>query len=296
MRRRRLLAASSAALLGGAGCLGTPGDDSAGSRGPDGTAGTAAGGGDTSTEAPDQTPTDAAVSVSLSRLQPGILLERSDDVVVEGGGREFLFLTVDVEADALPDPEDLRFRFGGTDYRPVDPDDEIRGHHLSDTEDAPPYDPESGSGWLLYDLPETGDASDAGLVWDGGRWWPEGLSRDRLAAVPPTLSLAWTVPEEVSYSTDESADDPTVRHSFSVTNEGDHDGRFVAGLNRTGYVNGAVGVVERRIPAGETVTWEYTDALSYVREFGEGEVARYTLEWVEGSPSREVRPVAESDG
>jgi hypothetical protein len=103
------------------------------------------------------------------------------------------------------------------------------------------------------------------------------------------------VPETVGHGAD-----PTV--GFTVANEGAHDGRFVAGLNRSGPQTAIlpVAAISRRVPAGETVTWSVTDD-EFMRgpgsdELGDGEPdLSYKLHWPGGRRTEGVRVVESAD-
>lgn len=110
MQRRDVLARVGVAAASVAGC---PGGSPAGG-GTNGSA-TVARGGTTGR------PTDTAASVSLDALQPGVVTMTSPDSVgVERGG-QYLSLDVSVDADAVPARDDFAFRFDGSAYRPLDP-------------------------------------------------------------------------------------------------------------------------------------------------------------------------------
>jgi hypothetical protein len=146
-------------------------------------------------------------------------------------------------------PADVGFQFDGQEYSSSDATtatDLYRLYHDNERR----YDADSGSGWVLFELPETGDATDVALTWSGGRWEPDRTLRERLAESFPLLSLEWTVPAEVTTNTE-----PTIE--VSVTNETNRDGRFVSGLNRTGpsVAYAPIESISRRIPAQETVPW-----------------------------------------
>lgn len=280
MNRRRYVAICGAGLAGLAGCLGGFGDgDGAGdptTTGPSGRTGT--------------TPPDGvALSVSPERLQPGVVTMTSPDSigVRDAGGKQYLFLRLDVSAGTPPGRDDLAFRFDGAEHAPF-VDDRHRLWRARE-EEADRYDAESGSGWLLFELPDRGDASDAALTWANGEWRPGERLRRRLASPPPSLALAWTVPESVP-----AGSEPTI--GFEVANEGDVAGRFVAGLNRIGprVAYAPILAISRRIPPGETVSWEVTDSYDVgspgTEQTGDDEPdMTYSLDWTGETRRRDVR-------
>lgn len=240
------------------------------------------------------------MSATFDRLQPGVAIGRYDDVIVEGGpDRQYLYLTVNVDADEPPGRPEFAFRFDGSTYRPEDPD-EVEGYGLQrvNSDRSSPYHQERGEGWLLFALPEEGDAGDAALTVGDDEWVPDGLPRERLEAPAPPLSLDWSVPERRTYDSDGDVATATITHEFAVTNEGDHDGRFVAGLNRADFVYTVVTAVNRRIPADETISWAVTDTVRRIEESGgDDPEARYVLDWSGGERTRAVtlRPDSSSD-
>jgi hypothetical protein len=164
--------------------------------------------------------------------------------------------------------------------------------------DRSPYSADAGAGWLLYVIPESGDASDAALTWGEGAWVPEGLPRERLAGPAPTLSLSFEGPATATYPADGGVDAPAaIDLTYEVTNEGEHDTWFVGALNRSDFVEGTVGVRRRRVPAGETVTWTDTETVpaDRIADFGgEDPQARYRLEWAGDRRTVTVDLVADS--
>lgn len=241
------------------------------------------------------------LSVTFERLQPGVGIARTDDIVVVGGdGIQYLYLIAEATGGDPPSRANLAFRFDGAGYQAADPTGRW-GDPLYRTtvdEGPPPYDADRGRGWLCFELPDSGDPVDAALVGPNDEWVPEGLPRSRLASPSPPLSLSWSVPDSVTDG-DEDPDanastDPTVPMEFSVTNGGEHDGRFVAGLNRTGFVNTAIGLINRRIPAGEAVSWTRHEAVTHVDLGGDDPVAEYDLEWTGARLRRRVRLVSSS--
>jgi len=243
MKRRTLLATAGAtAAAAAAGCLSD------------------AGGGeptDTTTDEPtDRTTTHTGTttgttdaSVSLDAYQRGVVvLDSPDSIGVREGDSAFLYLSVESDAENPPAYDEFEFDFDGKTYPPESPDD----YQLWRERQTPAY--ENGSGWLLFSLPESGDADDARLSWPGGEWQAGESLRAMLAAPLPDLSVEYDFPETVVQG--ESPD-----LSITVENEGDVDARYVAGLNRSGprVAYAPIEAISMRVPAGETKEWTLTD-------------------------------------
>jgi hypothetical protein len=274
MQRREFLALGGFGIAGLAGCLGSTGantDDPTATPTPTDTATpTDTDPTDTSTPTETETPTDtttvagADLSVTVERVQPAVVELATPDSIdaFSDAETQYLYLWIEVTNGAPPARDDLTFRLGGNSHglRPAEQTFGLwRAYHHDDER----YDAERGSGWVLFELPEVEDASDAALRWPGGEWQPGSSLRERLSSPAPTLSVEWSVPDTVSVG-----DQPTIE--FTVTNESDRPGRFVAGLNRTGggiaYM--PVAAIHKLIPAGETVSWSVTDTYD-IRAPGE---------------------------
>ncbi|WP_236035529.1 hypothetical protein [Haloarcula rubra] len=214
MRRRTLLALCGS-LVAGSGCLDltpdtAPGDESV-TPVPEPT--TESGTHD------DQIPT---VDVASAVVQPGVVAPDSPDsigVFADAGQ----YLLVDVAVDGpLPDRSAFECHFDGETHRPT----AFTSGLYRNGEWGAGYG-DGSDGVLVFELPETGDASDARLTWDHGEWVPPARVRSRLEAPLPSFSVALDGPTTVT-----AEDDPTV--SVRVTNEGDRTGRYALALNRTG--------------------------------------------------------------
>jgi hypothetical protein len=276
MRRRVLLAGCAGALGCFAGCLSdepdSPADRSSRSE---------------TTETTTATP--PSVSVSPLSLQPVLVdMNSPDSIGVFGEDQQYLFLDIEVTGDEAPATDEFAFNFDGRETTPYDPDS---GFWTDYNPVGLRYDSTRGEGTLAFELPATGDASEAALTWAGGEWTPGATLRERLAAPAPPLSLEWSVPE-----TAEVYDRPTL--GFTVTNEGSLTGQFVAALNRTGPVIGYAPItsVLRTVPAGETISFEITDTVDLrapaTDRVGDDESdLAYTLDWAGGHLSREIRLV-----
>lgn len=290
MRRRRFVGLGGACLAGLAGCLSF---DPAGGRE------TSTGDGPTGTPATDTATggTSPAVSAAATALQPGVVEMTSPDSigVSLADGRRFLLVDLSVDDGEAPPREEFALRFDGGRYAPVGDDRRLRRDLDGD---AGRYERSSGEGWVLFDLPETGDPADLAVAWAGRETPVEdgvaGSLTARLSNAPPPLALDLAVPETATPG------EPTTVE-FTVTNEGTHTGQFVAGLNRAGplIAHAPVAPVRRPIPAGATETWTVAD--DGIRDPGsegphDGEpTATYHVDWTGGRRSREVR-VALDDG
>jgi hypothetical protein len=282
MRRRALLAALASAGALTAGCLGEVSDAPS----------------DRNTDTPTPTPTATATSpetelaVELDALQP-TLVELNVDYyqLVAEAGRQYLVLTVSVVSGPPPSRSALVFRFDGSDHAPRTW--ERIPARQSDESGGEQYSNENGSGWVVFELPETGDASDAALVWPGGEWRPDDRLREQLATPLPSLSLEeWRVPETVPL-------DSTTTFELAVRNDGDLREWFIGGINAEGwYPHRPVARISRQIPPGETVSWEVTGedidlpGEDWSESVGDGDAdLHYELIWPDGTEGRSVRIV-----
>jgi hypothetical protein len=285
MRRRRFLAAAGLATVPLAGCPSR-------SEPADGTA--------TPTASPTTTSPapELSVAAELDSLQPAVVTLYVDSIDVDAEpGRQYLFLEVTVDAGDPPRREDLRVRFDGDRHDPASVDRLWRAY----SEDDGRYDSERGEGWILFDLPASGDASGVALgdASTGAEWPITGQASTnfdgRLASPTPPLSVELAGPAQVGLGTQ-----PTV--TLTVTNEGDRDGTFVGGLNRVGPAvpYAPVEAIRRVVPPGEPTTVEVTDEMRLEHpsddELGDGTPdVTYRLQWTGERRSQDVRLV-EADG
>lgn len=289
MHRRQFLLTYGAGMAGLAGCLSEQRADGTGTT-TDGSPTSMATAVDTS-PTPTATAVDTSLTVEFSALQAGFV-ELNVDVyeMVSDPTSQYLFLNVSVNSGTAPSLSDFRFRFDGDEHPPITPTEDPWVHRQDDEGDS--YD--AGSEWMLFELPETGDASDAALVWPGGEWQPDEPLRARLGVELPSLSLTeWVVPETV----------PLDGHStfeFTAHNESDHAGRFIGAINADGWMpHRPVAIVSRRVPPNGSESWtvggeEITlveEALSESVGDGEPDIT-YELVWTGGDRDRQVGVVA----
>jgi hypothetical protein len=274
MRRRDLLGIFPAAFGGIAGCSGRA-SDRPGAIGDERTTVT--------------TQSESPLAVTVDRLQPGVIeLTTPDSIgVSDADGRQFLYLDLDARGPSPPSKRALSLRFDGQSYSPVETASRRLWRAYNDPDGN--YTAERGAGWVVFDLPDRGDASDAALTWDGGAWRLPVDVRARLSEPPPSLSVAWQVPETITPGAT-----PTIR--FEVRNAGDRQTQFVAGLNRSGpsVAYAPIDSLRKQIPAGETVSWSVVDSHSVrspgVDALGDGVAdLRYTLDWTGGQRDGAVR-------
>lgn len=289
MHRRELLTLCGAGLASLAGCA---------SRQPEGRRTTDSAGGSTPTT-PDTTsqsptPEDVELTVELDALQPALVVLNVDYLEVHSNSSsQYLYLHVSAPTEPAPTLSDLSVRFDGESHAPLGLEELPEVYRRYDSESAPHYDPEEGSGWVLFELPATGDASDAALVWPGGEWHPDEQLRTRLAAPFPPLSVErWETQPTVAL-------DEQTTFEIGVKNAGDVTGQFVGGINADGwYPHRPIAQVSREIPPGEAVTWGIPgEEIELVEggmadQVGDGDAdVDYELIWPGGSRSRSVRVV-----
>lgn len=282
MRRRTLLGLTGAIGASLAGCFsesGTPGTDRATTTASDD---------DTDTPTTDVPPTtpETDVNVTVDALQPGVVTRNTpDSIAVTHDEGQYLLLSVGVESGTPPARDEFLFDFAGGSFPPFEPDPPLWVER-QDGESG--YDAETGSGRLVFELPETGDAGDAALTWPGGEWRPDDALRDRLAAPLPDLTVDVAAPDAIRVG-----DQPTI--TLTIANEGDRPGRFVAGLNRVGPLIAYAPVhrFSEPAPAGETITVEHTGSIPWRhyerREDGEDVTVTYHVAGVGFRRSRDIR-------
>lgn len=214
------------------------------------------------------------------------------------GGLQYLFLQINSVSGTEPLIESFEFTFNDEAYEAIDP--ELAGlrwardpFHRSNYNDAI----DRLSGWIVFELPATGDASDSALGFDHQEdniWRPSERLRERIAEPIPSITLdAWMVPDSVSVHT-------TPTFDFEVSNQGELTGHFSAAINARVFGEPRSEVlVSRQIPADET--HEFTIEGSEIQplsdtpsdRIGDGEPdIEYELIWSSGTEMRSVRIVA----
>jgi len=275
MHRRDALVGTAGVVAALAGCLsdeGSPGGDDSDTDGTDGRAETA-----------DDPRIDG---VELDTLLPGVVETTSPDSVGVRGDADsqYLYLNVTVAEDADPIPgDDFTFALGGRDHGRATYDHEFE-HWRSG--DGSGYSSDTGTGWLLFELPEAPDDPGAcALQWPGGEWAAGESLRERLVAPIPDTSVSVTVPETLAVG-----DQPTL--SVTIANEGEYPVDVPLAVNRVGprIAYAPLNAARITVPAGETTTWEWTDGG--VDFASEEDSATYHVHWHEDSVSGDVEATA----
>jgi len=241
MYRRRVLALCGLALTG-AGCQGETEDTGTVTPVPSPSAS------ETDTGSP------AGVSVTDAVVAPGVVIPRTDSISVESTAGQSLVLATTVEGSGV-DRGAFSLRFDGSTYSP----ETFRNGLYRDGEWGRQFTETGGP--LVFDLPETGSASDVRLSWPGGEWTPPETVQSRLKAPLPSLDVTLDGPERVT----EPAM-PTL--AITVTNTGDTVGRYVLALNRTGprVAYTPVGRFDGILKPGETAGITHEAATPYVSD------------------------------
>ena len=278
MDRRRFLALSGLCLTGVAGC-------------------TAENDQQQTTAVPTTSP-EYDLDIEFSGLQSGIVELFEDAYELSSNpGSQYLFLNVSVTSGLRPAVEDIIFRFDGEayspktewDYPPLHRGEDSVGEFPDSVGDERYRSDDDRDGWLVFELPERGDASEAAFSWPGGKWKPDESVRGRLANPLPDFSLeAWTVPETIS---------STARPEFEISarNEGAEPGQFWGAIDGDGWTTDrTVTLVTQRIPPGETESWRVTGRSSQIPPedmSGENEevTISYTLLWEGENQSQSTR-------
>ncbi|NHN64155.1 hypothetical protein G9463_12695 [Haloarcula sp. JP-Z28] len=239
MYRRRVLALCGLAIIG-AGCQGETAD--------------------TETVTPVRSPvvseTDTgpppAVTVTDAAVMPGVVVPGTDSITVQPADGQFLVLTTTIRGSGV-DRTAFSLRFDGSTYSP----ETFRNGLYRDGEWGRQFTETGGP--LVFNLPETGSASDTQLSWPGGKWTPPEAVRDRLQIPLPSFDITLGGPEQVT----EPAK-PTL--SITVTNTGDTAGRYVIALNRTGprVAYAPVGRFDGKLKPEETAVITHDGKTPYV--------------------------------
>jgi len=295
MHRRSFLGLVSAVTLGLAGCSsGSDGTDDPGSGG-DGTdtheASTRASTHTSTRGTATPTGTDRAYSlaVSVESLRPGLVTPDSPDSIgVTHAAGQYLTLLLDPGGEGPP-PEDIALAFDGADHGPLALEETFRDTPWGRDADAQ-YDGD-GAGWLVFALPDAGDATSARLHWPGGEWHPDGRLRERLGTPTPRFDVSVDAPDAIA---------PGEQPWFSVTaaNRGDVPGGFVGALDRVGprVAYTPVEQVSFVVPAGdrEKWRWEPTDLRTGADPESRTDSIRLPFDWHADDASPTVAIAAET--
>lgn len=259
MRRRQLLTVCGTGLAGLAGCGGSQeSTEEAGTPSGESTP--------TATEEPASTLTATPEDpIRFDALQTAALaLTDSGYELVDAPDSQYLFLS---GPDAV---ESSRFYMAGGEYSPGTTSN--NPVHRAGSEFGTGSE---GSGWVVFDLPESVDPSDAEFRGPGGDWRPNSSLRNRLRAPVPEVGL-------LDYTV-EATDDGRPRFTVRVYNDSSVlDTRFVAIIGRTDTNRDTELVVSRRVPADEAVTLTATGEAVEGSTTGVG----YDLTWPEGTETR----------
>lgn len=254
MRRRSYLAAAGLVVAGLAGC----GRSSSRTiRTPPGAAGA--------------TVTDGNVELSLDQVHRGLVRYTSpDSISVTDRDRRHVSLAVERSDDtAAPEPGDFALRFDGEEYAPMSVEEPWELYRYGSFHTA-----EDPGGWLLFDLPASGDASDAALTWPGNEWPLSRPLQRRLGSAPAF---------DVSVTADGEAIEVT------ATNTGERPQRFLLAANQAGPMYAPIGTRTALLSADGTETFDFTPSPPPVprREDGPATV-RLPVSWVDGDGGRSV--------
>ncbi|WP_330632707.1 hypothetical protein [Halocatena halophila] len=281
MRRRTLLSACGLALSGLAGCSSNTGEEET-----------------TPTETPEptvvvnETPSRPGPVTFLS-LQPKLVrVNRYAAELTRGEKSQYLYLDLDFTDEKPPAREDFTVEFSGRTIYPM-----ARVNTMSILNNyGPEYTRHRGTGWLLFELPATGDATDARLRWSDDEWIPTERIRTRLAEQHPRFSANISMETKIS-----PGSVPSI--TVEMTNEGSIAGRFLGTLNRGGPKQGGatrlrgfsefpVAKISEFIPAGKTKRINLTESdesfdVPPEQRGDDEEDLYYSFDWP-GSRSRKI--------
>lgn len=273
MERRELISLVGASTIGLAGCTSTQTGRTSERDGTDKIP--------TSSENPD--PKES--TITFDALQPAIVQLQTDDLSVSDFGQQYLYFLIDIPNKAAPPRKEFSLQFDGRRYNPVGSDMSSLYRMRKDQR----YTQKSGEGWILFRLPETGDADETRLTGAGGKWEPTEPIRERLAKPEPDLQVSVTIPETVKKDTQ-----PTI--NITVQNQGTIASRFVAGLSRKGpsIARRPVALISQRVEADSKAKIVVTDDSDIEsvdeEELGDGNAdMSYHLNWTEDAIRSDVR-------
>ncbi len=212
MRRRTLLSACGLALSGLAGCSSNTGEEET-----------------TPTETPEptvvvnETPPRPGPVTFLSLQAKLVRVDRYAAELTRGEKSQYLYLDLDFTDEKPPARDEFTVEFSDRTIYPM-----AKGNTMSVLNNyGPQYTRHRGTGWLLFELPATGDATDARLRWPDGEWIPTERIKTRLAGEHPPFSVGLSIDRTIS-----PGSVPSI--TVEMTNEGSIACRFVGSLNRAG--------------------------------------------------------------
>jgi len=275
MRRRALLASVGGSLAALAGCIDSLNDT-----------------GDLPTEqsprdgTPSESPTetDAAASVTVSSVvhQWGYVVPSSPDSIgVMKTDTRYVVADVAVEDGPL-DRDTFAWTDGESEVRPT----VLEEFYRTDWGEDQWYEGGRDRGLLLFELPDDPAADAPRLEWPGGGWDADESLVGQLSAPRPTMNASLSLRDATDGSTERTVE-------IAVTNESDHEGRYLGALNRVGPMIAYTPVarVTGLVGAGETETLTVADDwMEYtVSEDGDGSASvTYHLDDADGGDTLEI--------
>ncbi len=248
------------------------------------------------TDATTTTQPATELRIEFSGLQTGVveLFEDAYEITAESG-TQYLFVDVTVISGPRPAITDFTFHFDSDVYTPQTAWDRSPLHRGA--ESSRDYPDTTGDeryrsdtdidGWIVFQLPERGDVSEARLSWPGGEWIPDESVRTRLANPLPSFNVEeWSVPETVSPDTNPD-------FGLTVRNDGSQPGHFWGAIDGLGFsTNRVVTLVSQRIPPGESESWVVAGGTYQMGTADNPvETVNYTLLWPGENRSKSARVV-----
>lgn len=269
MRRRQVLALSSVALIGTAGCVGGD-DDSTPDRDE-----TAVSPGTPLSSVEPITTTVGSYELTLESVQRGVVTYTYPDAIsVVDTDRRFVLFSVGVgDVADPPRPADFELQYNGEVFAPRSIERPSTLYRL----DGSFYTSDDPGGRLLFALPVEGRGPHSRLSWSDRNWHIPDPIRRRLRAAP-----------DFSVSLDEEPTDGYL--TLTATNEGDRPQRFLLAVNQSGPKYAPIGVRTAVIDAGRTATFDVSvpSRVAVGTDSTVTPTARLTFDWVGGDAEREV--------
>lgn len=232
--------------------------------------------------------------VEFSGLQAGVIEMFVDAYqITSDPDSQYLFLNVTVTSDPAPERSVLTFHFNGEefpaktewDHPPLHRGEDSTANYPDVMGEKPYWGEKNKSGWAVFQLPESGDASDAVFEWPDGQWRPGGEVRTRLATPLPSFVIEeFSVPETIPL-------DSAPIFEFTVRNEGNQPGHFIGAIHGQKWTTGiAETFVSQRIPPSESKSWEVAGKnIAYEEYKLEQPNISYTLLWRGENISRSAK-------